>query len=110
VQYLISTLDNDTYWIRRETYNITNPEPLKTEEICEILKSYGMHNSNWKLGDRSQLKAHANRSNCVLDTSKLQEIFPIRTEKQAIIECCEQIVADQKARIAAIANDGGDYE
>jgi hypothetical protein len=56
------------------------------------------------------LKAHANRSNCVLDTSKLQEIFPIRTEKQAIIECCEQIVADQKARIAAIANDGGDYE
>jgi len=99
VQCLVSTVDNDTYWVRRETYNITNPEPLKTEEICKILKSYGMHNSYWKLVDRSQLKAHANRSNCVLDTRKLQEIFPIRTEKQAIIECCERIVADQKERL-----------
>ncbi len=90
---------NGFYLSGRYTYNVTNPEPLKTEEICEILKSYGMHNSAWKLGDRSQLKAYANRSNCVLDTKKLQEIFPIRTEKEAIIECCEQIIAEQKERL-----------
>lgn len=97
VQSLVSNL-GESYWDGREIYNVTNPEPLKTEEICEILKIYGMHNSNWKLVDRSKLKAYANRSNCVLDTRKLQEIFPIRTEKQAIIEYCEQIVTDHKKR------------
>lgn len=100
VEHILEMMATDftIYWSGRYTYNVTNPEPLKTEEICEILKSYGMHNSNWKLGDRSQLKAYANRSNCVLDTRKLQELYPIRTEKQAIIECCENIIAENNER------------
>jgi hypothetical protein len=69
---------------------------MKTEEICELLESYGMHNSNWKFVDRSKLKAYANRSNCVLDTKKMLDIFPIRTERQAIIDCCEHIIAEIK--------------
>jgi dTDP-4-dehydrorhamnose reductase len=95
VQHIINNLD-EKYWNGRETYNVTNPKPMKTEEICELLKSYGMHNLNWKFVDRSKLKAYANRSNCVLDTKKIQGIYPIRTEKQAIIDCCESIIAEIK--------------
>lgn len=94
VEFTVNNLD-ENYWNKREIYNVTNPEPMKTEEICELLKSYEMNNLNWKFVDRSKLKAYANRSNCVLDTAKIQGIYPIRTEKQAFIECCESILLDK---------------
>ena len=55
-------------------YNCVNPEPLSTNEVCQILDKYGMWNPNWKLINYNELKQHivANRSNCVLSTEKLK--------------------------------------
>lgn len=93
----VQTLIGDDYnsWKGREIYNVVNPEPLKTEEVCEILKLYDMHNSNWKFVERSGLKAYANRSNCVLDTTKSSQVYHMLTEKNAIFEYCKYITSKQ---------------
>jgi dTDP-4-dehydrorhamnose reductase len=84
------------FWTDRQIYNVVNPDALKTEEVCGILKKYGLHNSNWKFVDRSELKTYANRSNCVLHTSKSSVIHNMMTEKQALIDYCEFVVNSSK--------------
>lgn len=55
-------------------YNVVNPEPVKAEEVVNILKSYTINNPNWQFIDLKDLNTKANRSNCVLSTNKIAKL------------------------------------
>lgn len=98
-RFIQKRLTNNYYcWSGRETYNVVNPEPLKTEEICEILKTYGQHNSNWTFTTESKLKTIACRSNCVLDSTKANSVSELMPEWEAITECCKLLKCGQSLR------------
>lgn len=54
-------------------FNAVNTLPITAHEIVDIFKKYNKVNPNWKFIDLNELNVIANRSNCVLDTSKLKE-------------------------------------
>lgn len=53
-------------------YNVVNPQPVKASDVVDIMKKYGIENPNWKFIDVKDLNTIANRSNCVLDTGKIE--------------------------------------
>lgn len=55
-------------------YNVVNPEPVKAEEVVQILKDNKIVNSNWRFIELKDLNTKANRSNCVLSTSKIDNL------------------------------------
>lgn len=79
----------DLEWIEQDIYNIVNKNPLHTSELIEVLKHYGFENPNWKLVDMKDIPIVAPRSNCVLNGSKVDQIFEMKTEKQALKEALQ---------------------
>lgn len=77
-----------------EIINVVNPEPLTTSDVCAIMEKYGFHNSNWRFIPITELGTVANRSNCVLDSSKVNRIHQMLTETQVI----EKIFSERKNR------------
>jgi 3,5-epimerase/4-reductase len=55
-------------------YNVVNPEPVKAEEVVEILKDNKIVNSKWRFIELKDLNTKANRSNCVLTTDKINDL------------------------------------
>jgi dTDP-4-dehydrorhamnose reductase len=55
-------------------YNVVNPEPVKAEEVIEILKDNKIVNSKWRFIELKDLNTKANRSNCVLTTDKINDL------------------------------------
>ena len=55
-------------------YNVVNPEPVKAEEVVEILKDKEIVNSKWRFIELKDLNTKANRSNCVLTTDKIKDL------------------------------------
>ena len=55
-------------------YNVVNPEPVKAEEVVEILKDNKIVNSKWRFIELKDLNTKANRSNCVLTTDKIKDL------------------------------------
>ena len=55
-------------------YNVVNPEPVKAEEVIEILKDNKIVNSKWRFIELKDLNTKANRSNCVLTTDKIKDL------------------------------------
>lgn len=55
-------------------YNVVNPEPVKAEEVVQIMKEKGLKNSRWQFIDLKDLNTKANRSNCVLSTKKIDDL------------------------------------
>lgn len=55
-------------------YNVVNPEPIKAEEVVEILKNNKITNSKWRFIELKDLNTKANRSNCVLTTDKIKDL------------------------------------
>jgi len=55
-------------------YNVVNPQPVKAEEVVNILKEHIIVNANWQFIDLKDLKTKANRSNCVLSTDKIKNL------------------------------------
>lgn len=53
-------------------YNVVNPQPIKAQEVVEILKENGLENPNWKFIQTKDLDTVAKRSNCVLSTDKIK--------------------------------------
>jgi dTDP-4-dehydrorhamnose reductase len=53
-------------------YNVVNPQPIKASEVVDLMKKYGVENPNWNFIDVKDLNTVANRSNCILDTAKIQ--------------------------------------
>ena len=55
-------------------YNVVNPEPVKAEEVVEILKDNKIVNSKWRFIELKDLNTKANRSHCVLTTDKIKDL------------------------------------
>lgn len=55
-------------------YNVVNPEPVKAEEVVQIMKERGLKNSRWQFIELKDLNTKANRSNCVLSTNKIDDL------------------------------------
>lgn len=55
-------------------YNVVNPEPVKAEEVVQILKDNKIVNPNWRFIELKELNTKANRSNCVLSTNKIDNL------------------------------------
>lgn len=53
-------------------YNVCNPEPVKASDVVNIMKKYGIENPDWNFINLENLQTKANRSNCVLDTKKIE--------------------------------------
>ena len=66
--------------------NFVNPNPLATDEITDTMKAQGLYNTNWEWVHFEELHLKANRSNCILSTTKLEEAygFSLQDEKVAI--------------------------
>lgn len=84
------------YWSEREIYNVVNPNSLTTEAVCDIMKKYGFQNNNWKLVHLSDLDILTSRSNCVLDSTKSEKIYKLKSEKEAMEECFQKIIQRNK--------------
>lgn len=59
-------------------YNVTNPGSITTSEVVELIIKHGVNNKNYKFFDNEEdfmaKAAKTPRSNCVLDTSKLESV------------------------------------
>jgi dTDP-4-dehydrorhamnose reductase len=80
------------FWKGKEIYNVVNPEPLWTREVCHIMKKYGFQNNNWKFVDIGNLPIATSRSNCVLHSGKSREIYEMKWEHEALEECFSKII------------------
>jgi dTDP-4-dehydrorhamnose reductase len=77
----------ENYNPNKEIYNVVNPSPLYTNEVCDIMKDYGFHNGNWNFVSLSSLEIATGRSNCTLNCDKVQEIHNFKTERESLNEC-----------------------
>lgn len=68
-------------------YNITNKGSVTTQQVVELIKKHKLSNKNFQfftnLDDFMQ-QITAPRSNCVLDTSKIEQYIKIRTAEQVL--------------------------
>ena len=55
-------------------YNVVNPQPIKSEEVVNVLKENGLMNPNWVFIKTEELNTIAKRSNCVLSTDKIESL------------------------------------
>ena len=78
-----------------DVVHFTNPEPLETAGVVELMKEYGLENENWSWVDLKDLNLAAGRSNCILDTTKLKEEygFTMLTETEALRKALKAIAS-----------------
>lgn len=55
-------------------YNVVNEGSIEAKEVVNILKKYSIKNLDWKFMTIDEVEFKVNRSNCVLDTSKIKKI------------------------------------
>ena len=70
-------------------YNITNKGSVTTKDVVELIKQYNLSNKDFKFFDNLESfgkEIVAPRSNCVLDTTKIEKYIKIRTAQQALEE------------------------
>ena len=68
-------------------YNITNKGSVTTKEVVDLIRHHLKPNKDFKFFedyDKFLDEVATPRSNCVLDTSKLENIMHVRTAKQAL--------------------------
>lgn len=78
-----------------DVVHFTNPEPLETAGVVELMREAGLENDNWSWVDIEELDLAAGRSNCILDTTKLKEEygFTMLTETEALKKALKAITA-----------------
>jgi dTDP-4-dehydrorhamnose reductase len=82
-----SIIDNHSHLLAgRKILNVVNGDPLSTKEVCEIMYEYDKGNYQWEFVGIDKLYTRATRSNCILDSSKANIIYPMKTEANAIRE------------------------
>ena len=89
-------IKKSNFWHDRQTYNVVNPEPLTTDEVCEIMKKYGFHNNNWKFVNLSDLPIITSRSNCILNDEKSKQIYSLKSEREVLEECLQTMINSTK--------------
>ena len=81
------SIDLITQKVPRGIYNITNKGSVTTQQVVELIKKHKLTNKEFQfftnLDDFMQ-QITAPRSNCVLDTSKIEQYIKIRTAKEAL--------------------------
>jgi len=68
-------------------YNVTNKGSVTTKEVVELMKEHLKPNKEFKFFsklDNFMQEVTAPRSNCVLDTEKLEQYVEIRTAQEAL--------------------------
>ena len=79
-------------WTRRVpfgAYNLTNPGSVTTKEVVALIKRHGLSQKEFRFFDSEdqfmQLAAKTPRSNCVLDTTKAEQLqLPMRPITEAL--------------------------
>jgi dTDP-4-dehydrorhamnose reductase len=64
--------------------NFVNPKPLGTDQVTHIMQDCGLHNTNWEWVLFEELNTRANRSNCVLSTTKLEETYGFKLQDERV--------------------------
>ena len=68
-------------------YNVTNKGSATTKDVVQLIKKYNLSNKDFKFFDDLESfgkEVVAPRSNCVLDTSKIEQYIKIRTATEAL--------------------------
>jgi UDP-glucose 4,6-dehydratase len=68
-------------------YNVANKGSVTTKEVVELMQEHLKPNKEFKFFsklDNFMQEVTAPRSNCVLDTSKIEQYIPIRTAQEAL--------------------------
>ena len=76
-------------------YNVTNKGSVTTKEVIELMKEHLKPNKEFKFFsklDNFMQEVTAPRSNCVLDTSKIEQYIPIRTAQEALKDALSKYV------------------
>lgn len=55
-------------------YNVTNPGSIDASEVVQELKANGLTNPEWKFVELKDANFKVGRSNCILDTSKIEDL------------------------------------
>ena len=70
----------------QDIYNVVNGDPLYTSSVVDIMQECGYNNPNWKFVPLSDLDIVAPRSNCQLNNIKALTVYPLRSEKDALLD------------------------
>ena len=83
-------------------YNITNKGSVTTEEVVDLIKKHLRDNLKFKMPNKEfkffnnldsfNEEVVAPRSNCVLDTSKVESFINIRNVKDALVDSLSKYV------------------
>jgi UDP-glucose 4,6-dehydratase len=68
-------------------YNVTNKGSVTTRDVVQLIKKYNLSNKDFKFFDNLESfgkETVAPRSNCVLDTTKIEQYIKIRTAQEAL--------------------------
>lgn len=78
-----------------DVVHFTNPDPLATTSVVDIMRGFELENLNWSWVDIEELDLAAGRSNCVLDTTKVKQEYgyTISTEADALKKALAAITA-----------------
>ncbi|MDB4396202.1 sugar nucleotide-binding protein [bacterium] len=78
-----------------DVVHFCNPEPLNTGDVVDIMRELELENLNWGFVDFEDLGCKANRSNCILDTTKVKEEYgyTMLTEAEALRKSLAAITA-----------------
>lgn len=74
-------------------YNITNKGSVTTREVIELIQKYDISDKKFKFFDdlnSFSKEIVAPRSNCVLDTQKLERYIKIRTTQEALVDALKK--------------------
>ena len=76
-------------------YNVTNKGSVTTKEVVELMQEHLKPNKEFKFFsklDNFMQEVTAPRSNCVLDTSKIEQYIPIRTAQEALKDALSKYI------------------
>lgn len=85
VEILKKLLETNNERPTNYTLNVCNSNPLRTDQVVEIYRKYNFDNPDWKFISYDELPIKANRSNCIMDCSKLKSFgIDFISEEEAI--------------------------
>lgn len=96
--FILNILEKDDtrFWSKKQIFNVVNPSPLWTNEVCDIMKDYGFHNMKWEYVTLDSLNIATGRSNCTTNNDKASEIYNFKTEREALKEYFETILKEKE--------------
>ena len=78
-----------------DTVHFCNPEPIDTGGVIDLMRTFELENLNWNFVEFETLNCKANRSNCILDSTKVKEEYGyvLQTEEEAFKKALAAITA-----------------